>query len=127
MAAAPGPIFRIHHAQITVAASDLEAARSFYCNVLGMKEIPKPSSLQGRGGLWLAAGQHQLHIGIEENVNRSTTRAHIAYEVRNLTQWQKHLQQTGVKVVDSVPVPGFTRFEFRDPFGNRVELIEPQE
>jgi hypothetical protein len=23
-----------------------------------------------------------------------------------------------------VPIPGSERFEFRDPFGNRVELIE---
>ena len=127
MAAAPGPILRIHHAQITVAASDLEAARSFYCNVLRLKEIAKPASLQSRGGLWLAAGQHQLHIGIEENVNRSATKAHIAYEVKNLTQWQNHLQQAGVKVLDSIPIPGYSRLEFRDPFGNRIELIQPQE
>jgi catechol 2,3-dioxygenase-like lactoylglutathione lyase family enzyme len=127
MADAPGPILRIHHAQITVAASDLVAARLFYCGVLGLKEISKPPSLQNRGGLWLQAGQHELHIGIEENVNRSATKAHIAYEVRNLTQWRNHLQRAGVKLLESVPIPGYNRFEFRDPFGNRIELIEPQE
>ncbi|HEV8606372.1 MAG TPA: VOC family protein [Tepidisphaeraceae bacterium] len=123
----PSPILKIHHAQITVAASDLEAARSFYCQILGLTEIPKPTSLQSRGGLWLRAGQHELHIGIEENPNRSATKAHIAYEVTKLRQWQSHLQSAGVKVLDSVPIPGHERFEFRDPFGNRVELIEPKE
>ena len=123
----PGPILRIHHAQITVAASDLEAARSFYRDVLGMSEISKPASLQSRGGLWLAAGAHQLHIGIEENVNRLATKAHIAYEVADLAHWKSHLERAGVKILDSVPIPGHARFEFRDPFGNRVELIQPQQ
>jgi catechol 2,3-dioxygenase-like lactoylglutathione lyase family enzyme len=123
----PGPILKIHHAQITVAASDLEAARSFYRDVLGMEEIPKPGSLQSRGGLWLQAGEHQLHIGIEEDVNRHATKAHIAYEVADLARWKTHLERAGVKILDSVPIPGYARFEFRDPFGNRVELIQPQQ
>jgi hypothetical protein len=25
--------------------------------------------------------------------------------------------------LDSIPIEGFDRFEFRDPFGNRVEMI----
>jgi len=125
--ASPSPILRIHHAQITVAASDLEAARSFYRDVLGMSEIPKPAALQARGGLWLGAGEHQLHIGIEENVNRLSTKAHIAYEVSDLTQWKSHLERAGVKILDSFAIPGYARFEFRDPFGNRIELIEPQQ
>jgi len=122
----PGLILRIHHAQITVAASDLEAARSFYRDVLGMKEIPKPASLAARGGLWLQAGRHQLHIGVEENANRLATRAHIAYEVNDVALWKTHLERSGVNILDSIPIPGYARFEFRDPFGNRVELIQAQ-
>jgi hypothetical protein len=26
-----------------------------------------------------------------------------------------------------VPIPGYDRFEFRDPFGNRVEFIRPHD
>src|SRR5688572_28245977 len=123
----PGPILRFHHAQITVAASDLEAARLFYRDVLGLSEIAKPAALQSRGGLWLAAGEHQLHIGIEENVHRLATKAHIAYQVADLAYWKTHLERSGITILDSVPIPGFARFEFRDPFGNRVELIQPQQ
>jgi hypothetical protein len=32
---------------------------------------------------------------------------------------------SGFEIGDAVPLPGFERFEFRDPFGNRVELIQP--
>lgn len=30
-----------------------------------------------------------------------------------------------IDIFDSVPIPNFERFEFRDPFGNRVEIIKP--
>jgi hypothetical protein len=30
----------------------------------------------------------------------------------------------GIEVIDSLPLPGHDRFEFRDPFGNRVEFIQ---
>jgi catechol 2,3-dioxygenase-like lactoylglutathione lyase family enzyme len=124
---APGAILKIHHAQITVAASDFEAARSFYCNIMGLSEIPKPAALESRGGLWLKAGQHQLHIGIQDNVNRHATKAHIAYEVGNVNDWRTHLKRAAVKILDSIPIPGYDRFEFRDPFGNRIELIQAQQ
>jgi len=120
----PPPIARIHHAQITVAASDVEAARSFYCGVMGLKEITKPANLQARGGLWLSFGDQQLHIGVEEGVNRSATKAHLAYEVTDLAAWESHLRRAGITPLESAPIPGYQRFEFRDPFGNRVELIQ---
>ena len=34
------------------------------------------------------------------------------------------LRQCG-HTLESVPIEGFERFEFRDPFGNRCEIIEP--
>jgi catechol 2,3-dioxygenase-like lactoylglutathione lyase family enzyme len=120
----PDPILRIHHAQNTDAASDVEAARSFYCGVMGLKEIPKPASLKDRGGFWLAAGDHELHIGVEEGINRKATKPHIAYEVIDLPGWESHLRSAGIQPLESLPIPGYRRFEFRDPFGNRVELIE---
>jgi catechol 2,3-dioxygenase-like lactoylglutathione lyase family enzyme len=121
----PSPIQRIHHAQITVAASDVEAARSFYCGVMGLREIQKPTALQARGGLWLALSRGELHIGVEERVNRAATKAHIAYQVQNLPEWEAHLRAAGIGPIESIPIPDYHRFEFRDPFGNRVELIEP--
>jgi hypothetical protein len=32
----------------------------------------------------------------------------------------------GIEVADGVPIPGYQRFEFRDPFGIRVEVLEQQ-
>lgn len=119
-------IHDIHHVQITVAPDEVDAARRFYCGVLGLSEIEKPDSLKGRGGFWVLAGSRQVHIGIEDGVNRHATKAHIAYQVDDLAAWHQHLTTQGISIGDSVPIPGFDRFEFRDPFGNRIEFIQPR-
>lgn len=116
-------ILGFHHAQITIPKGCEDQARSFYCGVLNLKEIPKPESLQGRGGLWLQVGDRELHIGTEDGVDRKLTKAHVAYEVRDIKAVETSLKENGIEILDSVPIPGYERFEFRDPFGNRVECI----
>jgi catechol 2,3-dioxygenase-like lactoylglutathione lyase family enzyme len=118
-------ILRLHHAQITIPKGAEEEARRFYCGLLGLHEIAKPESLQGRGGFWLALGDQQMHIGTEDGVERTATKAHLAYQVAGLSQWRSRLEGAGIGILDSIPIPGYDRFEFRDPFGNRVEFVEP--
>lgn len=115
----------IHHVQITIPSGDEDAARAFYCGVLCMLEIEKPQSLRQRGGLWVQAGSGQMHIGTESGVDRHQTKAHIAWQVSELPVWHERLTAHGIEILDGIPIPGYDRFEFRDPFGNRVELIEP--
>lgn len=115
----------IHHVQITIPTGQEPAAREFYCKTMGLKEIEKPKALKSRGGLWLAIGDLQLHVGAETGGDRQATKAHLAYQVTDIAKWRDRLEKAGVKILDSVAIPGFERFEFRDPFGNRVELIQP--
>ncbi len=77
-------ITRTHHVQITILKGKEKEARDFYCGLMGLKEIPKPESLQRRGGFWLQVGDQQVHIGVEDEVERKLTKAHVAYEVNNL-------------------------------------------
>jgi catechol 2,3-dioxygenase-like lactoylglutathione lyase family enzyme len=116
-------ILRLHHVQITIPKSEEPAARKFYCGLLGLPEIEKPPSLKSRGGFWIQAGDRQIHIGTEDNVNRSATKSHIAYEVDDIPAWRQKLKENGIHPLDSIPIEGHDRFEFRDPFGNRVEFI----
>ncbi len=118
-------ILRIDHVQITVPANAIAEARTFYCGLLGLREVQKPAVLQGRGGFWLQVGDRQMHVGTEEGVARHATKAHVAYAVTEVAEWRTRLAAAGVKFLDGVPVPGRDRIEFRDPFGNRVELIGP--
>ena len=117
-------IIGLHHAQITIPSGAEEQGRHFYCALLGLPEIEKPESLRGRGGFWLQVGDRQVHIGSEDGVERQTTKAHLAYAVSDLQGWRECLQSQGITIQEGVPIPGYERFEFRDPFGNRVEFIE---
>ncbi len=117
-------ILDLHHAQITVPKGAEEDARRFYCGVMGLPEVEKPASLAGRGGFWLQVGDRQVHVGTEEGVERQATKAHLAYLVDDLEAWRTRLAGEGIEALEGVPIPGYARFEFRDPFGNRVELIQ---
>jgi predicted RNase H-like nuclease/catechol 2,3-dioxygenase-like lactoylglutathione lyase family enzyme len=122
----PGMV-RLHHAQITIPPGELaeQQARAFYCNLLGLREVEKPESLHGRGGFWVELGDIQIHLGTEESEARRQTKAHLAYQVTDVDVWLHKLQEYGIATDTSIPIPGFRRFEFRDPFGNRIEFIEP--
>lgn len=117
-------ILGLHHAQITIPSGREAEAKAFYSELLGLPEIPKPESLQGRGGFWLQVGTQEVHVGAEEGFDRSTTKAHLAYLVSDLAHWKQVLDQAGIEALSGIPIPGYDRFEFRDPFGNRVEMIQ---
>ncbi len=115
---------KVHHAQITIPVGAENEARKFYCGFLGLREIPKPESLQGRGGFWLEIGSFQIHVGTEDEFHRTKTKAHVAYLVEDLDGWRGKLENRGTKIIEGIPIPNYSRFEFRDPFGNRVEFLE---
>jgi catechol 2,3-dioxygenase-like lactoylglutathione lyase family enzyme len=116
-------ILAIHHVEITIPKGAEAQARKFYCGVLGFREIDKPDSLAGRGGFWLQAGSAQLHVGVEDDVQRDRTKAHVGYEVENLVSDRQRLVAAGLEIRESIPIAGYVRFETRDPFGNRLELL----
>jgi catechol 2,3-dioxygenase-like lactoylglutathione lyase family enzyme len=117
-------ILGLHHAQITIPKGSEDEARAFYCSFLNLPELEKPDALKSRCGFWLQVGDRQVHVGTEDGFDRLTTKAHLAYEVSDLSEWTARLRAAGFDLPESVPIPGFTRLEFRDPFENRVELIQ---
>lgn len=117
-------ILGLHHAQITIPKGMEEEGKQFYCEILGLEEVEKPDSLKGRGGFWLRVGDREVHVGTEEGFDRLTTKAHLAYQVTDISYWRNRLEEEGISIMEGVPIPGYDRFEFRDPFGNRVEMIQ---
>ncbi len=113
----------IDHIQLAMPEGLEPAARAFFGGVLGMAEIPKPESLQGRGGCWFACGAQELHVGVEPGF-RPAKKAHPAFLVLDLAQLQKRLEGAGVTVTTQPAIPGARRIFVADPFGNRIELIE---
>lgn len=117
-------LLRLHHAQITIPPGQEAAARDFYCGLLGLREIEKPDSLKGRGGFWVKLADIEIHVGVEADFDRMQTKAHLAYLVDDAAAWRAKLIEAGLRPEESIPIPGYDRFEFRDPFGNRVEFIQ---
>ena len=117
-------ILSLDHVQITIPVGAEMEAREFYCSFLGLTEIEKPDALKSRGGFWLDVNGSPVHVGVEDGVERSISKAHVAYRVSDLDAWRSKLTERGVAVKDGIQIPNFRRFEFRDPFGNRVEFLE---
>jgi catechol 2,3-dioxygenase-like lactoylglutathione lyase family enzyme len=118
-------VYGIDHVQLAIPAGGEPLARRFYGELLGLAEIPKPPNLATRGGAWFRCGSLQLHLGVEPEF-RPAKKAHPALLVRDLANLLKTLAAAGCEVkYDSEFVQGFARAFTSDPFGNRIELIEP--
>lgn len=114
----------IHHVQLTVPAAHLEEAMRFYTEVLGLPPAPRPDDL-GRHGYWLRVFDRDLHLGVEENVDRHATRAHVAFKVKDVATMRARLHAAGIETSVPAGMAGYERLHFRDPFGNMVELLKP--
>jgi catechol 2,3-dioxygenase-like lactoylglutathione lyase family enzyme len=101
-----------------------ELARKFYAGMLGIAETPKPPHLAKRGGCWFERGDLKLHLGVEADF-RPARKAHVALLVTGLTELQEKLRAAGFAPKDDEPLEGFRRIYVDDPFGNRIELMEP--
>lgn len=117
-------VVRIDHVQVAIPPGGEQAARAFYGELLGIPEKAKPAQLATRGGVWFEAGELKLHAGVEQNF-KPARQAHPALIVEDLAGLRERLSRAGVALVDDEPIEGYTRVFVHDPFGNRVELLEP--
>jgi catechol 2,3-dioxygenase-like lactoylglutathione lyase family enzyme len=114
----------IHHVQLAMPAGQEDAARAFYVGVLGLAEQPKPPVLAARGGAWFAAGAVQIHLGVEADF-RPARKAHPALLVRDLHAFMQSCADAGIAVKSDDDLPGFRHCYVDDPFGNRLEFLQP--
>ncbi len=115
----------IDHIQLAAPEGCEKAARTFYAELLGWKEIPKPEVLKQRGGVWFQCGLHQVHLGVQRDFVPAT-KAHPAFLVHNIQALKVHLLQNKVEIIDDDARndEGVVRFFIKDPFGNRIEFLE---
>ena len=117
-------IAAIEHVQLAMPAGQESAARDFYQGILGIPEVPKPPHLAKRGGAWFERGALKIHLGVEADF-RPARKAHPALLVVDLATLVARLRQNNVAVIDDDPMEGYLRVYVADPFGNRIELMEP--
>lgn len=117
-------IISIDHVQLAIPKDREDEARTFYIDVLGFIEIPKPPELAKRGGAWFQSGSVQLHLGVESDF-RPARKAHPAFIVDDLNGLISKIQNAGYETdTTQPPLDGFKRAHIFDPFGNRIELME---
>jgi catechol 2,3-dioxygenase-like lactoylglutathione lyase family enzyme len=114
----------IDHVQLAMPAGEEQRAREFYCGILGVPEVPKPPELAKRGGCWFENGAVKIHLGVE-NEFRPARKAHPGLLVSGLADLAQRLRAGGYEVTDDANSPGYSRVFVSDPFGNRIELMEP--
>ena len=118
------PIIAIEHVQLAMPPGMEQTAREFYCDILGIPEAPKPTKLSKRGGAWFEQGPLKIHLGVDADF-RPARKAHPAFLVTNLEALVARLRTYNVNVIDADPIEGYFRVYISDPFGNRIELMEP--
>ena len=116
------PFIAIDHVQLAMPRGEEEDARRFYCDLLGMMEVPKPPELAKRGGCWFESGGVQIHLGVENDF-RPAKKAHSALRCRDYEALLQRLQAASVEVHEADDIPGVRRCHIFDCFGNRIELI----
>ncbi|HEV7193779.1 MAG TPA: VOC family protein [Jatrophihabitantaceae bacterium] len=117
---------RLHHTQLAMPAGEEDAARDFFVGVLGMAEIQKPPDLAARGGAWFRSGEVELHLGVEAQFSPAR-KAHPGIVVSDLDDVAHRLSAAGQDATWDELFPGFRRIYAHDPFGNRLEFLEPIE
>lgn len=115
--------------------SDLARAERFYCELLGLEPLPRPP--RGVPGLWLKAGQGQVHVlqGAVDTAPLTEERKaqegrglarHFALAVPDARAMGVRLAESGYPPLgDLVERPDGSKSVFvRDPDGNLVEFIQ---
>jgi len=112
-----------------VRVSNLEESVDFYCNKLGLKELRRNTSEQGRYTLvFLAApGDESAMVELTYNWDPEAYTGgrnfgHLAYAVEDIYATCQHLQDSGV-LISRPPRDGRMAF-VRSPDGISIELLQ---
>ena len=111
----------VDHVQLAAPPGSEPRLRTYYVDVLGMTEIPKPPALAGAAGSrrgpcnctsgwrWTSGPPARRTRGCGSTTSRGTPPASKSYAP---VTWDDDL-------------PGHRRFFSEDPVGNRLEFLEP--
>ena len=115
----------LDHVQLAMPAGGEPDATSFYRDLLGIPHVAKPPHLAARGGCWFESSKVKLHLGVDPEF-KPARKAHPALLVSDLPGLVERLRAAKVPVRDDEPLDGHDRVYVDDPFGNRIELMEPK-
>ena len=91
--------------------------------MLGIPEVAKPLPQAKRGGVWFETAPSAFisvsirGFGQQENASRLL--------VRDLRSLAKSLTEAGYEVTSDERLQGYEHAYVNDPFGNRLEILQP--
>lgn len=110
----------LDHVQLAIPPGGEAAARRFYGDLLGLREIEKPEGVRASGGAWFS-GPVEVHLGIEDAF-RPARKAHPCFAVDGYEDLLGELRAAGHETTPDDRIAGSPRSFVDDPFGNRIEL-----
>jgi catechol 2,3-dioxygenase-like lactoylglutathione lyase family enzyme len=116
---------------------DLERSRRFYGEVLGLLEVPRPSTFMF-GGAWFQGPDFQIHLILARDTSAPAGFAkadekdvrigrahHIAFEIDDVENAMTELRARGIEIAGGPQQrgDGVTQFYIFDPDGNFLEFF----
>jgi catechol 2,3-dioxygenase-like lactoylglutathione lyase family enzyme len=111
----------LQHVSSPFATGGQPALRAFYAELLGLRELPIPTTLVAMDLVWFAAGDG-LELHFFNGETDPAAARHFCLEVDDLAETRRRLVNAGHEPSDDTPIPNRPRFFCRDPAGNRVEF-----
>lgn len=116
-------ITQIDH--VSVLITELEPARRFYRDILGLREIHRPREFDFVA-LWFDLNGQQLHL-LQKPARDTVSPRHFALRVADMHGAREHFARHGIPTEETVRIRAADRFFVRDPDGNRIEIIQWEE
>ena len=124
---------KVKYLHTMVRVKNIEESKKFYCDLLGLKEIKRKESEEGKFTLVFLAAPNQEDIALELTYNWNTNEiysegrnfGHLAFEVSNIYEICIRLQKAGV-IINRPPRDGRMAF-VRSPDGISLEILQEGE
>src|SRR5437764_14557176 len=113
-------VTQLDHCSVIV--TDVERSRTFYRDVLGLKEIHKPRTFDFVV-IWFDLGNQHLHLLLKDKADTLSAR-HFALRVTDAAAARTYFRERDVETQETTDIPGADRFFIHDPDGNRIEIIQ---
>ena len=113
-------VSQIDHCSVLI--TEVDRSRTFYRDILGLKEIARPRTFDFIV-LWFDLGNQHLHLLLKDIPDTMSPR-HFALRVTDCAAARQHCHDHGVDIHETTPIPFCDRFFIHDPDGNRIEIIQ---
>ena len=111
-----------HIDHCSVIVTNVEKARAFYGEVLGLREIAAPKEFDFVA-VWYDLGGSYLHLLLKPQPDTISPR-HFCLATPDAAGARAYFARLGVPIEETVKIAAADRFFVRDPDGNRIELLQ---